>query len=97
MAKAVWNAAETLRETTEWLVEQDLTERFAGAVPYLRAFARVLGGHAHLSAAMAGDDSRKRLATFYIKRLLPEHIGLLSHVREGAADLMAITADDLSA
>ena len=97
LAKAVWNAAETLRETTEWLVEQDLTERFAGAVPYLRAFARVLGGHAHLSAARAGDDSRKRLATFYIKRLLPEHIGLLSHVREGAADLMSITADDLSA
>ena len=97
LAKAVWNAAETLRETTEWLVEQDLTDRFAGAVPYLRAFARVLGGHAHLSAALAGDDSRNRLATFYIKRMLPEHVGLLTHVREGAADLMAITADDLTA
>ena len=29
LAQAVWNAAETLRETTEWLVEQDLTDRFA--------------------------------------------------------------------
>jgi len=97
LAKAVWNAAETLRETTEWLVEQDLTDRFAGAVPYLRAFARVLGGHAHLSAALAVDAGRKRLATFYIKRLLPEHLGLLTHVREGATDLMAISVDDLCA
>ena len=97
LAKAVWNAAETLRETTEWLVEQEMTDRFAGAVPYLKAFARVLGGHAHLSAAIAGDESRKRLATFYINRLLPEHVGLLAHVREGADDLLAISADDLSA
>jgi len=97
LAKAVWNAAETLRETTEWLVEQDMTDRFAGSVPYLRAFARVLGGHAHLAAAMAGDTGRLRLATLYIKRLLPEHASLLAHVREGGADLMAITVDDLLA
>jgi len=97
LAKAVWNAAETLRETTEWLVEQDMTDHFAGSVPYLRAFARVLGGHAHLAAAMAGDAGRLRLATLYIKRLLPEHASLLAHVREGGADLMAITVDDLLA
>ena len=97
LANAVWNAAASLRETTEWLVEQDLTDRFAGAVPYLRAFARVLGGHAHLAAAMSGEAARMRLATFYIKRLLPEHGSLLAHTREGASDLMAITADDLIA
>ncbi|WP_439155462.1 acyl-CoA dehydrogenase [Yoonia sp.] len=98
LSNAVWQAAETLRETTEWLVDQnDLNERFAGAVPYLRAFARVLGGHAHLASAVAGDPSRQRLAAFYIKRLLPEHAGLLAHVREGADDLMAITNDDLAA
>ncbi len=97
LAKAVWHAAESLRETTEWLVAQDLTDRFAGAVPYLRAFARVLGGHFHLTAALQGDEGRKRLATFYIKRILPEHIGLLTHVREGGDDLMAITLDDLLA
>ncbi len=53
MATAVWNAAESLREATEWLVAQDMNDRFAGAVPYLRAFARVLGSHYHLRAAMA--------------------------------------------
>lgn len=97
LAGAVWNAAASLREMTEWLVDQDLTDRFAGAVPYLRAFARVLGGHAHLAAAVSGDTARTRLATFYIKRLLPEHSSLLAHTREGAFDLMAITADDLVA
>lgn len=97
LAQAVWSACENLRETTEWLVGQDMQDRFAGAVPYLRAFARVLGGHAHLCAAMSGDESRTRLATFYIKRMMPEHTGLLAHAREGADDLMAITADDLAA
>ena len=97
LAEAVWSACENLRETTEWLVGQDMNDRFAGAVPYLRAFARVLGGHAHLTAAMTGDEGRARLATFYIKRMMPEHTGLLAHVREGADDLMAITADDLVA
>ncbi len=98
LAEAVWQAAESLREATEWLIAQeDLNDRFAGAVPYLRAFARVLGGHVHLASAMAGDASREKLATFYIRRLLPEHVGLLAHVREGADDLMAITAEDLVA
>jgi hypothetical protein len=97
LAEPVWQAAETLRETTEWLVTQDMTDRFAGAVPYLRAFARVLGGHYHLTAALQGHETRKRLATFYIKRILPEHAGLLAHVREGGDDLMAITLDDLVA
>ena len=98
LADAVWQATENLRETTEWLVSQDdLTDRFAGAVPYLRAFARVLGGHAHLQAAVAGDAARERLARFYINRLLPEHASLLAHTREGAADLMAITAEDFAA
>lgn len=97
LAEIVWSATENLRETTEWLVAQDMEDRFAGAVPYLRAFARVIGAHAHLLAAISGEAPRKRLATFYIKRMLPEHIGLLAQVREGAGDLMALTVDDLTA
>ena len=97
LASTVWSAAASLREATEWLVDQDLTDRFAGAVPYLRAFARVLGGHAHLAAATSGDAARARLAAFYINRLLPEHTSLLAHTREGASDLMAITINDLVA
>jgi len=100
MAAAVWDAAETLREATEWLVGQDdLNERFAGAVPYLRAFARVLGAHYHLKSAMAegGKGPRSQLARFFINRLLPEHAALLIHAKAGAEGLYAIAVDDLSA
>jgi hypothetical protein len=75
----------------------DLNERFAGAVPFLMGFARVLGGYYHLRAAMTegGQGSRSRLAQFYIHRLLPEHKGHLVHARQGAAGLYAITHEDL--
>jgi len=97
LAHAVWEAAESLTEATEWLVEQDMTDRFAVGTEYLRAFARVLGADAHLRAALTGDTARTKLATFYIKRLLPEHTSLLVHVREGSDDLMALTPEDLVA
>ncbi|MDU8913465.1 acyl-CoA dehydrogenase [Aestuariicoccus sp. MJ-SS9] len=98
LAEPVWQASESLREVTEWLVSQDMADRFAGADAYLRAFARVLGAHFHLRAAMAAPDSaRARLARFYITRLLPEHQGHLAHARAGQADLMAISPDDLAA
>ena len=101
MADAVWQASETLREATEWITAQkDMNQRFAGAVPYLRAFARVLGGHLHLQAAMAekaagGSGAREKLARFYIQRLLPEHQGLLAHAQAGAEDLYALDVEDL--
>jgi hypothetical protein len=97
LAQALWNAAETLRETTEWLIPQSLDDRFAGAVPYLMAFARVLGGHVHLRSAMFGDAPRVALADFYIRRLLPEHVGLLAHARAGSEGLYALSTDDLAA
>ncbi len=98
LAEAVWEATESLREATEWLLTQEMTARFATAVPFLRAFARVLGGHYHLRAAMADPQgARGRLARFYIARLLPEHRALLAHVRAGDAALMEISPDDLAA
>lgn len=97
LAALVWNAAESLRETTEWLINCDTADdRNAGAVPYLRAFALVLGAQAHLVAALAVPQ-RSALAGFFIRRMLPEHAALLTHVREGAAGLMAISPDDLAA
>lgn len=99
LAGDVWAAAETLREATELLIGQDMNDRYAGAVPYLRAFARVLGAHFHLRAAMAegGAGRRTELARFYIRRLLPEHAALLAHAREGADGLYALSVEDLGA
>ena len=100
LAEPVWEATETLRETTEWLVAQEnLNDRFAGAVPFLKGFARVLGAHFHLKAAMGEGEygARTKLARFYITRLLPEHAGLLAHAVRGAEDLYALSADELVA
>lgn len=99
LAKEVWSAAETLREGVEVMIALPLNDRFAGAVPFLRAFARVLGGHYHLKAAMAedGEGKRTKLAAFYIHRLLPEHGPLLAQARLGSDDLYAFSAHELSA
>ncbi|MDU8928250.1 acyl-CoA dehydrogenase [Alisedimentitalea sp. MJ-SS2] len=100
MTEAVWNATEALREATEWMVNQtDMNDRFAGSVPFLLAFGRVLGAHYHLKAAMAeeGDGTRTRLARFYITRLLPDHAGHLAHATAGADALYALGLDDLGA
>jgi hypothetical protein len=95
LAEPVWQAAETLRESTDWMLSHP-EGRGAGAVPFLRAFARVLGARAHLQAAVAGDGARGRLAAFYIRRLLPEHSGLLVQARDGAEAVMALTPADLA-
>ncbi len=97
LAGAVWSAAETLRETTEWMCAQEPLERFAGAVPYLRGFARVLGGQAHLRAARAeGGGPRTALAQVFIRRLLPEHAALFAAARAGSGDLYTLSQEDLA-
>ena len=98
LAEPVWEATESLREATEWLVAQsDMNTRFAGAVAYLKAFARVLGGHYHLTAALAEPDgSRAKLARYYINALLPEHAGLLAQAQIGVDDLYALSAEEMA-
>jgi hypothetical protein len=82
LAEPLWQAAESLREATDWMAAQPPEARGAGAVPFLGAFARVLGGRAHLQAALA-DPSRGALAAFYLRRRLPGHAALLAEAREG--------------
>ncbi len=98
LADTVWSAAETLRETVEWLVEQDMQERYAGAVPFLKASARVLGAFFHLKAACSegGTGPRTALARYYIERLLPEYAVLITQARAGAAGLYALGPGDLA-
>ena len=99
LSTALLVALEKLRKTTEWMLSQkDMADRFAGAVPYLRGFARVLGGYYHLCAAAQekGDGARTKLATFYIHSLLPEYSGLLVQAMQGADDLYALDLEELA-
>lgn len=98
LAECVWSAAETLREATEWLVDRDMEDRSAGAVSYTKAFARVLGAHFHLMASLTehAKGPRTALAEHYVKRILPEHVALLSIVKEGSAGLFDLSPEDLA-
>ncbi|WP_040604023.1 acyl-CoA dehydrogenase [Sagittula stellata] len=94
LAEAAWQASENLRDATEALLAMDVADRFAGAVPYLKAFARVLGANAHLRVACAERNSAtERLARFYILRMLPEHASLCAQARAGAL----VPAEDFAA
>jgi acyl-CoA dehydrogenase len=97
LAKAVLAAIAQLRATTQWVVSQELNERFAGSVAYQKAFARMLGGYFHLVASMSGQPKRQRLARFYINSLLPETASLCAQAQAGAADLYALELDDFAA
>ena len=99
LAGDVWAAAETLREATEWMLTQDMTDRAAGGVAYLRAFARVVGAQFHLRAARAtgGIGPRKALAEVYVRRLLPQYAAAIAEAKAGSGALFGLTPDDLAA
>jgi hypothetical protein len=97
LADAVLASVTELRATTEWLLNHDLNDRFAGAVAYQKAFARVLGGYFHLISAMTGDGKRIRIANFYINSLLPEYTALCLQARVGSENLYALELDDFAA
>jgi hypothetical protein len=86
-------AARRLAEATGWMASAEMNDRFAGAVPYLRAFALTLGGHNLLKAAAAEgieDGPRVAMAAFHIRQLLPQAIALCDAACEGAAPLYAV-------
>ncbi len=96
LANQVWQAAETLREATQEMLDAGMDDRFSGAVPYLSAFARVLGAHFHLRAANTGDEQRIVLARIFVARLLPRYASDLVEARAGLADLRLVSDDTLA-
>ncbi|WP_044007820.1 acyl-CoA dehydrogenase [Jannaschia sp. CCS1] len=89
--------AQALRKTTEDVLALDMNDRFGGAVPFLMAFARVLGAYYHLKAAGAGDKTRQSLAHFHITRLLPEAHAMMAQARCGSGGLYDLSPDELAA
>ncbi|MEM8850711.1 MAG: acyl-CoA dehydrogenase, partial [Pseudomonadota bacterium] len=90
------SAIAELRALTKWLLTQEMQDRFAGAVPYLAAFARVLGTAYHFRAA-AADPARKPLADVAAAMLLPEALAEMAKARSGAEALYAVTDDVVAA
>ena len=103
-------ACATARSATEWLLElDDPYDALAGSAPYLRMLGTVVCGGfmarsavnaAAKMAAASGDDAdfyQAKLvsAIFFGEQTLPTVNGLLGAVKAGAADLFALTPDQL--
>ncbi|GGI03884.1 acyl-CoA dehydrogenase [Egicoccus halophilus] len=103
------DALDALQEATDWIFAQRETpnEVFAGATPYLRMFATVVGGWllargaVSASAAIASGDTgtfdaeflQAKLTTtrFFAEQVLPTVRGLQPSVTAGSRDLYALT------
>ena len=83
-------ATGAVRATTARLLAAPIGDRFAGAVPCLAAWARLLGTHYHALAADA-EPARAPLAHLALTRLLPEIPGLLAQSEAGADALYTLT------
>jgi 3-(methylthio)propanoyl-CoA dehydrogenase len=103
-----------LRRCTSWLVEHrgEPGDLLAGATPYLRLFATVVGGVLLAKGAAAArrhlDDpgasgfdeqfltAKVATATFFIEQLLPAVHGLAPAVTAGAEQLAAVGESSLA-
>jgi alkylation response protein AidB-like acyl-CoA dehydrogenase len=82
---------DTLRVATAWITDEgnDSDDRLAGATPYLRLFATVVGGfllaRAARQAGAEGRTEREASALFYVRHILPPATALLPAVKSGVA------------
>ncbi|MBL4806690.1 MAG: acyl-CoA dehydrogenase [Rhodobacteraceae bacterium] len=88
-------AVNSLTEATQYMLQADMNDRFAGAAPYLRAFALALAGHYLLKSALK-DPTRMPLARFHIRQTMQQVDALCSAAREGATTLYALDMDGLA-
>ncbi|MEM7268133.1 MAG: acyl-CoA dehydrogenase family protein [Pseudomonadota bacterium] len=95
LGAALGAALSSVTAATDWMLQAEMNDRFAGAVPYLRAWGLLLGGHYLLKAAIA-DPARKPLAAFHIAQLCAQIPGLTAAATAGAAPLYAIDAEELA-
>jgi 3-(methylthio)propanoyl-CoA dehydrogenase len=99
-----------LEEATDWIFanSESPNDVFAGATPYLRLFGTVVGGVYLAKGAAAaqrqldageGDasflEAKVVTARFYAEQLLPQVHGLVAPATAGAADLYALSPDQL--
>jgi len=93
LAPHVARAAAAMEAGLTQMLALPASDRNAGAVPFLAAFARLLGAHFHLRAAEAAGGAREVLARIYITRVLPQMDSDLVQAMAGVGDLNALSDD----
>jgi 3-(methylthio)propanoyl-CoA dehydrogenase len=113
LAHRLANAIDTLETLTKWMLgpgRESAADGMAGATPYLRVVATVVGGwlmgkQAVLAASHAGSASPSHVAfanakratsAFYICQILTTIDGLVEQITAGAEQLFAIPVDALA-
>ncbi|MEO1458998.1 MAG: acyl-CoA dehydrogenase, partial [Pseudomonadota bacterium] len=86
-----------LEGVTSWMLESEANDRAAGAAPYLRMWALVLGGHYLLRSALSGGSVERALAGFFVSQVLPQAHALAQAAVDGAEALYAIEAEAFGA
>ena len=100
LADSLRSAIESLRVTTQWLLEHrdDTNELLAGASPYCTMFGIVAGGWIMAESMLATSDDysdKRTTARFYLSQIVPTAAGLAPSVMAGSADLFTIDAASL--
>lgn len=106
MADQLEKALAALRDTTEWMIAEGRSgglDRLAGATPYLRQFALVVGAHylsrgAVASRALEGDFAMRKQAAarFFAQNLLPTSVALVPSITAGHDALAQIGVEALA-
>jgi hypothetical protein len=97
LADALEAARSKAAGVTRWMLDApEMNDRYAGATPYLRMLALVLGGHYLLRAALR-EPERAPVAAFFVHQMMPQAHALAQAAVQGAAALYAIPADRLTA
>jgi alkylation response protein AidB-like acyl-CoA dehydrogenase len=106
MATRLHEAVTASRAATSHLLSvqrSDPRSLLAGSVPYLRLLGTTVCGGLLAKQALAAHDhdddrSRARLVTarFFVEQIVPTAVGSLAAIEAGAADLDALTVDQLT-
>ena len=82
---------------TNAMLEMDMTDRGAGAAPYQRLMALVVGGKGLARAAAAGGETDIAAAKFFAAAILPETGALRAAATTGKDLLYALTPEAMTA
>ena len=100
-------ALATVRATTQQLITAEPADRLAGATPYLRMLATLVGGWLMAKSALVAShqlmsdptdtsfyEAKTATATFFVTQTLPEVLGWAAAATGTHADLMAVSLDE---
>ena len=97
VGEALLRAADDADATTAAMLEMDMIDRGAGAVPYLRLMALVVGGKGLARAAAQGGERDIAVARFFAASILPETSALRAAATSGKDLLYALSPEAMTA